>query len=489
MKILLINANTENTPYPVSPIGLSMVATAVQNAGYEVKMLDGFWNEEFKASLTTSPVSEIISAFQPDVIGLSIRNIDDMVMEKPRFYLDEIEEMLIKPIREYRKAITVLGGAGFSLFPNQLMDLWKFDFGVVGHGEHTFVELLHALKNKTETIEIKGLLMANKSIGTTDHLKSGQTENHQTTKSGLQLPYSQIDTHLNYGLYGNRTAYPIQTKRGCALKCIYCSYPTIEGKTYQLRSAVDVVDEIESVIDRLGKVTFEFVDSTFNHPKGHAEKICEEIIRRKLQVRLRTMGVHPSAVTPKLISLMTKAGFAQIDCTPDSGSDKMLKMLRKGFRRKKLIEVTKILKDANMPTMWFFVLGGPGETHETLTETFDFIENHIDENDLVHLTEGLRIYPNTGLEEYALSEGLIKKDDSLLLPRFYVSPSLGTHALKERVLEFTKRHHNCLRSVESAPTPEMISQAMKYRKENNLEQEPMFRSLLRIRKAMLTTAN
>ncbi|MCK5783236.1 MAG: radical SAM protein, partial [Desulfobacterales bacterium] len=214
----------------------------------------------------------------------------------------------------------------------------------------------------------------------------------------------------------------------------------------------------------------------------HAENICREIINRGKKLRLRTMGVNPSGVTPNLINLMRKAGFAQIDCTPDSASDKMLKNLQKGFSRKKLEKVVRILKEAEMPTMWFFVLGGPGETDETLDETFDFIHRFIDERDLVYLTEGLRIYPKTALSETAIQEGLIKKDESLLTPHFYISAFFGKERLKQRVKEFTAKYHNCLRSVESTPSKEMIQKAIEIRKRENLMDEPMFRTLLRVRK-------
>jgi len=478
-KILLVNSNTEGTPYPVSPLGLCMVATAVEKSGYDVKQFDGLWDQKFTENQNNSnSLTNVLHAFQPDVIGVSIRNIDDMVMEKSRYYVDEIERLCIDPIKEYNKGVTILGGAGYSLFPNELLKRWQFDFGIIGPGEKALVELLMSLENGSSPDKIPGVLVRDSNNQITGRQRLSLT----SKKSKLTVPYSRIDTHLNYEPYVSRSSYPIQTKRGCALKCLYCSYPTLEGKTYQLRTAKDVVDEIESVIKRLPNVVFEFVDSTFNHPPEHAENICREIISRGLSLKLRTMGVNPAGVTPELIGLMRKAGFAQIDCTPDSASDKMLRNLKKGFTREKLEEVVRTIKEAEMPTMWFFVLGGPDENDETLDETFDFIHRFIDERDLVYITEGLRIYPNTGLEEFAIQEGLIDKGESLLTPHFYVSRFLGQEKLADRVKEFTAKHHNCLRSVESSPSKEMIQKAIEIRKQENLMDEPMFRTLLRVRK-------
>ncbi|PLW96318.1 MAG: hypothetical protein C0591_09030 [Marinilabiliales bacterium] len=480
-KILLVNSNTENAPYPVSPLGLCILATALKNAAYEVKIFDGLWKQA-NSNRQFSLAKELIN-FQPDVIGVSIRNVDDMIIEQSRFYIEEIEDLCITPIKNYAKGITILGGAGFSMFPVELLERWKFNFGITGPGEETLINLLHSIENGHPTDNIPGVF-ERKPNG---HITGLHYKNFTTNGSELIVPYPQIDSHLNYEPYLSRSSYPIQTKRGCTLKCLYCSYPVIECKKYQLRTTKDVVDEIESVKKRLPDVVFEFVDSTFNHPPKHAENICREIISRGLSLKLRTMGVTPAGVTPVLIHLMRQAGFVQIDCTPDSASDKMLQNLRKDFNIKKLEKVVSILKEADMPTMWFFILGGPGEDDNTLDETFDFIQRFIDERDLVHITEGLRIYPDTGLEKIAIEEGIIKKDESLLKPHFYISKLLGQKKLSERIKEFTSQHYNCLRAADSAPPKEMIQKALEIRKRKNLADEPMFRTLLRLRKEEFQT--
>jgi radical SAM superfamily enzyme YgiQ (UPF0313 family) len=455
------------------------VASEAEKAGYEVKIFDGLWDDRLiNTSNNNHSLSNILDDFQPDIIGVSVRNIDDVVMENSIYYIDEIERLCIEPIKKYGRGICILGGSGYSLFPKELLLRWEFDYGIVGPGEDTFVKLLNILNNGGVIEKVPGLIFREN-----DHSIRGNPKlNLPSKRSSLHLPFPEIDQRLNYEPYRSRSSYPIQTKRGCALKCLYCSYPTLEGKTYQLRSAVEVVNEMESVLMRIPNMVFEFVDSTFNHPTGHAENICREIIKRNIKVSLRTMGVNPSGITPQLIELMQHAGFTQIDCTPDSASDNMLKQLRKGFTRKKLEQVAQIIKEADMPTMWFFLLGGPGENEETIDETFDFIRRFIDEKDMVHITEGLRIYPKTGLADIARKEGLINKNESLLKPHFYISSQLGKDKLTSKVLEFTGKHHNCIRSIDSSPSKEMIQEAILLRQEQNLMDEPMFRTLLRVRK-------
>ena len=89
-------------------------------------------------------------------------------------------------------------------------------------------------------------------------------------------------------------SYTIQTKRGCRMRCIYCTYnQVLEGNRLRLRSPSEVVDEIEEALYRFKPETFEIVDSVFNDPMGHCQEILEEIIRRPWKARFTTMGVSP----------------------------------------------------------------------------------------------------------------------------------------------------------------------------------------------------
>jgi len=230
-------------------------------------------------------------------------------------------------------------------------------------------------------------------------------------------------------------------------------------------------------------VTFEFVDSTFNDPPGHAEAICREIISRSLSVHLRTMGINPANVTDDLLVLMKEAGFAQIDSTPDSASPSVLRKMGKNFSLEQLQNSARVIARHKMPTMWFFIFGGPGESRKTVGETFDFIDQYIDQDDMVHVTEGLRIYPDTPLYKLAIKEKVISTNDSLLSPKFYVSSIIGEQGLKELIDDEIALRPNCIRISETKPPPELMAAAMRERKEKGLD-EPMFRTLLRLKRKM-----
>lgn len=464
-KIILINSNNEHLPYPVPPIGLMLIYSSIEDK-YNTKIIDGMF-------IPPQKILAEVKNFNPDYIGISIRNIDNIQLIDSKCYFDHIKNNLINPIKKISSSPIILGGSGFSIFAEKLMQNLNVDYGVVGEGELIFPELLSYLDNKKDPSGIPGVIVK----GNKDFIKN--TKFLEITK----LFFSNFDRRINFNLYKNRSVYSIQTKRGCYHKCNYCTYPYLEGEKYRLRSPRDVVDEIEDASKRLGYLIFEFVDSTFNDPPGHAERICEEIIKRKINVGLRTMGINPENASENLFDLMIKAGFKQIDCTPDSASPTMIKNLRKNFTLEQLKHTAEIIKNKDIPTMWFFIFGGPGENEKTIEESFNFIDQYVSDFDMVHITKGLRIYPKTELYDIALKEGVINKDEDLIYPKFYITKNLTLNKLNKIIKEKTLKRPNCIPAEESTPSKEMIEAAMKIRNKFKLD-EPMFRTLLKLRQQM-----
>lgn len=466
MRLLLINTNTCRDPYPVAPLGVCLLASALREAA-EVQVFDG-------AFRGNEGLRETLEDFRPDLVGLSVRNVDDMVPQEGTFFLDEVRRTFVEPLREARRVPLVLGGSAFSLFPLELMEAWQADYGIVGEGEAPLRDLLRALDRSEDPRGIPGLVIA------------GDREirvRPRTPEAGpLRIPFSEVDRHIDFSAYRRLGSYPIQARRGCTHRCIYCTYPALEGHRHRLRDPEEIAREIAEAAARLPGVTFEFVDSTFNDPQGHAEAICRALIRQKTAVRLRTMGVNPGHVTDELLDLMQQAGFAQIDCTPDSASPGMIRAMGKHFSLEDLVRAARAIRRRGMPTTWFFLFGGPGETAETIQETLCFIDQEVSPEDLVLMGIGLRIYPGTPLQRRAVQEGVIAPEEDLLHPRFYVSPVLGYPRIRETLEEAAAVRPHCLPPGENRPSPEMLQQALAMRQDQGLT-EPMFRTLLRIRRS------
>ena len=159
------------------------------------------------------------------------------------------------------------------------------------------------------------------------------------------------------------------------------------------------------------------------------------------------------------------------------------KSYRKNFSKSKLIRCAQLIKKYDMPTMWFFMIGAPGETEETIIETFEFIDEHIFEEDMVHITEGIRIIPNTELYNIALEQNVISEDQSFIEPMYYVDPKLGTEKLTSILEREIAKRPNVMNSIDTSPSKELMKAAIEYRKEHKVD-EPMFRTLLRVEQSL-----
>ncbi len=415
MRVLLINSNLKDDLLAAPPIGLCYVASAAFEAGHEVRVLDLCFKRRIKQEL-----EKAITGFSPQIIGVSLRNLDNSNMLRPIVYLPSALK-IVQAIRELTAAPLVLGGSGASLDPQGVLEFLHGDYIIVSEGEKSFVELLKALSRDESPADIPGVGMRNqgKFHLTPPQLKCFPVGNPRLGKWVDLTPYEKMGS-----------SYTIQTKRGCRMRCIYCTYnQVLEGNRLRLRSPVEVVDEIEEAFYQFKPETFEFVDSVFNDPLGHCQEILEEIVRRPWKARFSTMGVSPKHLDTQLLRLMQRAGFVSFMITPESASETMLTNYQKGFGIEDLHRAAEAINKFSFPVLWYFLIGGPGETLRTLQETLEFIGRHLIRKEcppynLAHIYLGVRIYPGTKLWQIALKEGLIHDRCDPLRPLWYLSRDL-----------------------------------------------------------------
>ena len=418
MRVMLVYSNRTRIMEPTPPIGLSYIASATRHAGHQVRFIDLMFSRHPDAELRCA-----LTEFNPDVVGISVRNIDNVVPQRLSCHLGEISSM-IGAIRELSKARIVLGGPAISILKSSTLEQFDADFAISGEGETSFPQLLSALENVKHFSGIAGL-----SYRENGALLFNEPMRH------MQFGCSGMEDWINWKSYerGGGT-WAIHTKRGCPMQCLYCNYPGMEGHELRHRNASDTVDEIEHIQKTVGPRTFEFTDSTFNIPPGHAVEICEEIIRRKLKVRLSAVGMNPLGITEELMDLMERAGFISMVITPDSASEPMLLSLRKGFTTEHVLKAVALTRKSNIRSTWFFLLGGPGETEETVEETVSFVEKHLNSNRFLSIfMTGIRILPGTDLANLAVKEGLLSPDCDLVQPAFYFSPLLSEQWVLDRI--------------------------------------------------------
>lgn len=436
-RVLLVSTNRERQPYPVVPNGLACVASALDAAGHRVRLLDLCFARD---PVTTA--REAASAFKPDIIGVSVRNIDNSDAIALRHYTPEARGVLHALRNAAPAARVIAGGAAFGVAPEALFRDLGVDYAVAGDGERASVALVNALTSAVAIEALPGLVR--ERDGTVVFTPPGEDADLDS------LPPPALHRWIDLARYQRHGAtIPIQTKRGCVYKCVYCTYRNVEGWGYRTRDPELVADEIDELRIEAGVRHFDFVDSTFNSPPGHAIETCEAITRRRMRVQLDTTNFTPATASSELLQAMKAAGFRSLGITAESASDDVLEKLEKGFSAAKVREVAERVERHGIRTLWIFLVGGPGENARTLEETLAFADWRLRRGDAVYLTVGLRIYPGTTLHRIAIREGVVPADSTLLDPAFYFSSALQFDATVARLKRFASGHGRFMFSADS----------------------------------------
>ncbi len=385
-RILLISANRESFPEPVFPIGSVYVGNALQMAGASVRIFD------MRHHFSTSSVQKEIANFQPDCIGISLRNVDNASYPAARFYLPSYAAQ-VKSIRRISKVPIILGGSAFSLFPDEITAYLEADGGIKGEGENA-AGMFQEFKLKPARI------IATNPANMTD----------------VAFPKNIKDLFPGFHRY---KTMGIQTARGCSNKCIYCTYPSLEGSRRRARSAESVVEDIVRLYKDFGINMYYIVDSLFNGDEGHMVRVLEKLEEQDLPVRF-SCYMQPKMSDPGIFRLLKKAGCVAVDFGTDSGSPAILSSLRKPFTQDDISAVSLACKKADIDFCHSLIFGGPGETPGTIAETVSLMDE-IAPRAVIAMT-GIRIYPGTEMEQIATREGVISAGQSLLEPQFYFSP-------------------------------------------------------------------
>ena len=413
---------------PVLPSGACLVAEATERAGHRVSLLDLMFVADPLRALKA-----VLGRTKFDVIGLSVRNIDNIDMTAPRCFIDELIPFVAE-IRRFTDAHLVLGGAALMVMPEQIMRATGVPCAVIGDGEVVFPRLLEKLGSNQPWEAIPGIASltggtyrANAPAAVPVHPCAGPAY-------GRWLDMKAYGSHL--------ATIPLRTKLGCRFQCVYCTYRTIEGEGYRLTDPGSVAETV-SRYAAAGFNDIEFVDNVFNAPYEHALAVCESLIRSKNRARLQSIEMNPVSLDQRLLSTMERAGFVGIGLTVESAADPVLEGLRKGFTARDVHAAAEVVKRSRLPCLWIFLLGGPGETRETVRETLHFAERFIRPQDTALFNIGIRIYPGTELDTIARRQGVLSLPaDGMLAPIFYVSPDVEADWITGQVKQSMNSHMN-----------------------------------------------
>jgi len=413
--LTLININ-RMVP-PIGPIGLDYIAGAVKNAGITLDLVD--------LCLTDEPLKKLQDYFathSPQLVGISLRNVDDSFWPSARWFVPDLVAT-VRTIRGMTDAPIVIGGVGFSIFAKRIVEHTAADFGIHGDGEQAMISLFTELQGSRRFGSVDGLIWRRDGAIYT---------NRPAWPAQLSLPTNrdQID---NFAYFQKGGQCGLETKRGCNRLCTYCADPLAKGAAIRLRNPSEIANEAQSLLAQAVEM-LHLCDSEFNIPPAHAYAVCEQFNRLSLGKRLRWYAYM--AVVPfdaDLAKAMSKAGCVGIDFTGDSACPIMLKTYRQNHNKAQLASAVRLCRENNIKVMIDLLLGGPGETPETLAETIDSIKQ-IDP-DCAGAALGVRTYPGTEMADVVKAEGSSDTNPNIhrkylgpvdfFKPTFYISGLLG----------------------------------------------------------------
>lgn len=431
MKILLVSANKLKEPYPVYPLGLDYVAGAIpEDHHVETIDINDFPEPE--------SIKKKIREYSADIIGISIRNIDNTDNRKAKSFIAGYEK-LIEIIRANSRAKIVLGGSGFTIFPKEYMKALDADYGIIGEGER-FSQFIDALQKKKNPEDITGIITKTSPVGIPGPWNKNFKRRFNADSHHLKF-YLERGGMLN-----------LQTKRGCTFNCIYCTYPYIEGRNLRLIPP-EKIAETARTLQEAGAKYFFITDSTINCDYDHSIATARAFIKAGVSIPWGAFFA-PTRPPEDYYNILADAGLSHVEFGTESLSPRMLTNYRKPFQINDIIFSHEKALRAGLYTSHYLLFGGPGENSDTLNET---LKNAMALKKTVFFIYcGIRIYPHTELYEIALKEGQIKKSRNLLEPAFYQSPHISGNEIIKRLEEHARDKQNWIIGTGDRKTARLI---------------------------------
>nr|MDO8076975.1 radical SAM protein [Candidatus Freyarchaeota archaeon] len=432
------------------PLGLAYLASSLEKEGVKVRIVDAQ-----ALNLGFDDIEQEIRRWKPDVVGAT---------GATPAYLDALR---VLEIAKNHGAATVAGGPHFSFTDVETLELFPFvDFVVRGEGEETMVELVNALQGRGEFPDIPGLTYRDKNV-----VRRNPDRPLIEDIDGVPFPAFHL-LPMNRYTFGEHRYATVMTSRGCPYKCVFCASSKLFGKRWRGRSPENVVDELEHLAEKYRVRNIEFLDDTFTLNQRRAEKICDEIVDRRLDI-VWNCSSRVNTISHGLLEKMKRAGCDSIYYGVESGSQEILDRMKKGITLEQIVRAFRITKRVGMEIIGSFIIGFPGETVDTIKKTINFAKflkpdyaqftictpyPGTELYEIIEKSENMQLLTRDWSEYDALKPVYTIKDDSYPSPselmkwvkkayvKFYVSLGFMFQQLKKRRLIVWKKVANAFKN-------------------------------------------
>ena len=428
MKVLLIATNRHgrymsNVQAQPLPIGLAYIAGSLDSEQHSTKMLDLMFSDDYLGD-----VERAVKEFQPGLVGLSLRNLDNGSNLNPQSVLPITKEVT-DLIRSISQATIVCGGPAFSILPSKCFDLIEPDVGIAGSGGDSFSDLADRLERGESYRDLPGLVY---------RVDGKITVTEQKSTSGVMKPPRLEDLELDkyaeagFGIGVITKWFGNTTPSG--------NVSSDDLHRQNLRPTQDVIAEVKDLGQRLGLSKFFFIANGFNVPPDHAKSFCQALIDSELKIEWNT-GLVPQNCDPELIGLMKRSGCGLViigDLVVDAHDPEDL-----ADRLGQMLQVCRLCEEGGLPYTVGQTFGAPGETRATVEQKLVFLRDI--KPVVANLRVGIRMMPGSRSADQARLEGQVFDDGDLLQPTFYVAESVKDWIVDHLQTEAT---HNPLWSID-----------------------------------------
>jgi anaerobic magnesium-protoporphyrin IX monomethyl ester cyclase len=390
-----IHVTLVNPPYPsgahqhppFTPLGLGYLAAVLEKNQYKVDVIDGQAQK-----LSYEEIKSEIGKRQPNIVGTTSTTLT----YKSGLEIARIAKAVCP------KCITLMGGSHVTFWDeNALKECPELDVVVRKEGENTLLELVQRIEAGKSFHNV---------IGTTCR-KDGKIVRNPDRPYIEDLDSLPFPAHNLWPLESLRKygtiVYPVMASRGCVFWCDFCSAVRMFGRRFRMRSPKNAVDEIEFLHKTYGANQFTFYDDAFTVDQGRASEICLEIRKRKLKIKW-DCETRVDMVTKELLRNMRDAGCIAIWFGVESGSQRVIDAMGKGFSLTQTMNAFNWAKEAGLMAVAGAILGFPGETRESAWETIKLLEK-INPDDVGYYIA--TPYPGTPLYDVVKEKGYLKITD------------------------------------------------------------------------------